>query len=149
MLSIVRCNSPSPIVSLEISAHPEENVSISACTEVRFHIIFRSQLFSCLTCCQWEHIGLREKVVCTVQVALEWGVYGWPLFSLFFSSHLRKQRIHSQHKHTAMVIQTHTHKTHRTWCAVAVVVVWGQGHAVSLVYSHNPLCWMGKRLANG
>lgn len=60
LLSTLRRNSSFPIVSLEIAAHPGENVSVAACSEVSDRIFFRSQLFPCLTCCQKEHTGLRR-----------------------------------------------------------------------------------------
>lgn len=40
LLRPLRCNSLFPFVSLEIASHPEENVSVTACSEVSFHIIF-------------------------------------------------------------------------------------------------------------
>lgn len=47
LLSSLRCNSPFDSDSLEISAHPVEDVSVLA----SFHIIFRSHLFSCWMGC--------------------------------------------------------------------------------------------------
>lgn len=79
---------------------------------------------------------------------------GNPLLCIFYFTP-RESHMHSQIK--GMHAPTQAQTTHReadertapVWCTYSEVAVWGQGHTVSWLHSHNPLCWLGERPANG